>query len=147
MGYARNEEGFVKAGTLATLVMTGLMIAGAQTASAAVLRVNRSGYWGSEPVATTVQAAIDAAAAGDEIWVAEGTYLENCALKDGVSLFGGFGGTEASRAERKSTTGGRSSRDWLSPSVRKAGSRLGCFGFRKPEAGFCVIRCVSQSQR
>ena len=100
MGYARNEEGFVKAGTLATLVMTGLMIAGAQTASAAVLRVNRSGYWGSEPVATTVQAAIDAAAAGDEIWVAEGTYLENCALKDGVSLFGGFGGTEASRAER-----------------------------------------------
>jgi len=90
----------MKAGTLVILVMTGLLIAGAGTAAAAVLRVSQSGYWGAEPAATTVQSAIDAAAAGDEIWVAEGTYLENCALKDGVSLFGGFGGTEASRTER-----------------------------------------------
>jgi parallel beta-helix repeat protein len=90
----------VKAIALVTLAMAVLVNAGAGTASAAVLRVSQSGYWGAEPAATTVQSAIDAAATGDEVWVAEGTYLENCVLKDGVSLFGGFGSTETSRSER-----------------------------------------------
>ena len=90
----------MKAKALVTLAMAVLVSAGAGTAAAAVLRVSHSGSWGAEPAASTVQSAIDAAAAGDEVWVAEGTYLENCTLKDGVSLFGGFAGNETSLSER-----------------------------------------------
>lgn len=90
----------MRAKALVAFSLTALVFAGAGTASAAVLRVSQSGYWGSEPAAAAIQPAIDAAASGDEIWVAEGTYFENCTLKDGVSLFGGFGGDETSRSER-----------------------------------------------
>lgn len=48
----------------------------------------------------SVQAAIDQASAGDEIWVAESTYGENIVIKSGVRLYGGFAGTEALRSER-----------------------------------------------
>lgn len=65
--------------------------------------------------ATTLQAAIDAAQAGDEVWVAQGEYKPETLiksskktskafiLKDGVSLYGGFAGTEASKDERAMT--------------------------------------------
>ncbi len=46
------------------------------------------------PYGSTVQAAIDAAASGDAIWVTKGTYFENITLKDGVKVYGGFNGTE-----------------------------------------------------
>ncbi|MCB9766608.1 MAG: DUF1565 domain-containing protein [Candidatus Omnitrophica bacterium] len=39
--------------------------------------------------------AIEAATAGDEIWVASGRYNETLAMKDRVSMYGGFAGTEA----------------------------------------------------
>lgn len=48
----------------------------------------------------TVQAGIDAAAAGDEVWVATGTYSENLTLRTGIALYGGFAGTESARGER-----------------------------------------------
>lgn len=48
----------------------------------------------------TVQKTIDAAATGDQIWVAKGTYVEQITLKDGVALYGGFQGTEKSLDER-----------------------------------------------
>jgi hypothetical protein len=41
-----------------------------------------------------VQAAIDSATAGDEIWVASGTYNESIKMRTGVALYGGFNGTE-----------------------------------------------------
>ncbi len=43
---------------------------------------------------TSVQAGLDAAAAGDQVWVAAGRYVENIRLVDGVALYGGFGGDE-----------------------------------------------------
>ena len=45
-----------------------------------------------ESAYNTVGAAIAASASGDQIWVASGTYNESIALKEGVSLFGGFEG-------------------------------------------------------
>ncbi|HEY3266718.1 MAG TPA: right-handed parallel beta-helix repeat-containing protein [Armatimonadota bacterium] len=48
----------------------------------------------------TVQQGIDAAQAGDEVWVAAGTYPENITLKSGVGLYGGFVGNEESRDPR-----------------------------------------------
>ncbi|WP_455634525.1 hypothetical protein [Parabacteroides sp.] len=60
-----------------------------------------------------IQAMINKASVGDEVWVAEGTYypekenewsdLKDRAfkLKSGVSLYGGFAGTERSVQERK----------------------------------------------
>ncbi len=57
---------------------------------------------------TDLQAALSAANASDEIWVAEGTYKptpdSNRAisfnLKDNLSLYGGFAGTETDRSQR-----------------------------------------------
>lgn len=40
----------------------------------------------------SVQAAIDAASPGDEVWVAGGYYIERITLKNGVRLYGGFAG-------------------------------------------------------
>ncbi len=47
-----------------------------------------------------VQPALNAAASGDEVWVAAGTYVENLTLKLGVALYGGFAGNETDLAQR-----------------------------------------------
>jgi len=57
---------------------------------------------------TDLPAAIAAAGPGDEIWVAAGTYTPTATtdrtisfvMKDGVGIFGGFGGAETQRSER-----------------------------------------------
>jgi hypothetical protein len=48
----------------------------------------------------TVQAGLDAAAAGDEVWVTAGVYVENITLKVGVALYGGFAGGETDLGQR-----------------------------------------------
>lgn len=48
----------------------------------------------------TLQAALNAAVPGDEIWVAAGTYNENITPKESTRLYGGFVGVEESIAER-----------------------------------------------
>jgi len=49
----------------------------------------------------TIQAGIDDADTLDEeVWVAEGTYAESIAMKDGVAAYGGFVGTETARNQR-----------------------------------------------
>jgi hypothetical protein len=61
---------------------------------------------------TDLQAALAAATSGDEIWVAAGTYKPTSGtdrsisfnLKEDVSLYGGFKGTEATRDQRDWTT-------------------------------------------
>ncbi|MCB0220354.1 MAG: DUF1565 domain-containing protein [Chrysiogenetes bacterium] len=58
-----------------------------------------------ESAFTTVQAAVDAATTGEEVWVAAGTYKSGgnetlVLMADGVSVLGGFAGGECSAAER-----------------------------------------------
>jgi nitrous oxidase accessory protein NosD len=47
-----------------------------------------------------VQAALDAATPGDEVWVAAGVYRENVTVPHGVALLGGFKGIELDAGER-----------------------------------------------
>ena len=66
----------------------------------------RLGCWAT--AYTDLQAALAAAASGDEIWVAAGTYTPTAtadrtisfAMKNGVAIYGGFDGTETTRGER-----------------------------------------------
>ena len=48
----------------------------------------------------TVQAGLNASVAGDEVWVAAGTYVERITLTAQVALYGGFVGSETGLAER-----------------------------------------------
>ena len=48
----------------------------------------------------TVQAGLNAAAAGDQVWVAAGTYVQCITLKAGVALYGGFAGGETDLSQR-----------------------------------------------
>ncbi len=50
----------------------------------------------------TVQAGIDTASAGDEVWVVQGAYVGCIVLKDRVGLYGGFAGDEEARQARDS---------------------------------------------
>lgn len=49
----------------------------------------------------TIQNGIDTAQSGDEVWVIKGTYTENIILKDGVSVLGGFTGSEYRTSQRR----------------------------------------------
>lgn len=66
-----------------------------------------------------IQTMIDQSASGDEVWIASGTYRPTrliksskknsraFQLKDGVSLIGGFEGTETAKTDRRLKDGGR----------------------------------------
>src|SRR6266536_1843151 len=49
---------------------------------------------------TNIQAGVDAAGEGDEVWVAAAAYFENITLKSGAQLYGGFNGTETDLSQR-----------------------------------------------
>ncbi len=53
------------------------------------------------PVYTNITEAIHVADSNTSIWIAKGKYLENIALKDNISLYGGFNGDETSIDERR----------------------------------------------
>lgn len=55
----------------------------------------------------TIQAAIDTAADGDEIWVAAGDYAENLSITKGITLSGGWDTGFTQRAPGNSTINGR----------------------------------------
>ena len=46
-----------------------------------------------------IQAMVNSSSPGDQVWVAEGTYILSATLhmKQGVNVYGGFDGTEISR--------------------------------------------------
>ncbi|MEL7592019.1 MAG: right-handed parallel beta-helix repeat-containing protein, partial [Anaerolineaceae bacterium] len=52
---------------------------------------------------SSISAALWAADPGDEIWVARGVYAGGHILSPGVSLYGGFAGTETNRSQRRIT--------------------------------------------
>src|SRR5262245_31397715 len=47
------------------------------------------------------ESALARASAGDEIWIASGTYSGRLEVKSGVALYGGFAGNESLRDERQ----------------------------------------------
>jgi hypothetical protein len=78
-----------------------------QTATARIWYV---GAWTGKPagdVKTGVAEAYTAASAGDEVWVATGTYTVAIDVKNDVSIYGGFAGTESSLDERVKLTDGK----------------------------------------
>jgi hypothetical protein len=89
----------------------GAMLIGSVTIpkpEAAVLFVRTNGNDGLSGTSwtdakRTVAATIGASNAGDEIWVAQGTYAGHLTLKPDVALYGGFTGVEVTRAERNWT--------------------------------------------
>ncbi|MFN7139101.1 MAG: hypothetical protein ACK4UN_07175, partial [Limisphaerales bacterium] len=89
-----------------TLLLSLLLAGIGHATTASVLYVNRNANGPStnglswDNAYRSLQHAIDAAAVGDELWVASGQYNESLALKEGVALFGGFVGTETQRSER-----------------------------------------------
>ena len=48
----------------------------------------------------SISAGLAVAAAGDEVWVAEGTYRERVSIPKDVALYGGFAGRETARDQR-----------------------------------------------
>lgn len=60
--------------------------------------VNTGASW--DAAKKTVQAGINSATVGDEVWVAKGLYSECITMKAGVGLYGGFSGSETGRDQR-----------------------------------------------
>ena len=97
---------------LLTVVMACLAMASVQAKNIYYVKVNGTGdgtSWSN--AAGNIQDMIDKAVAGDEVWVAAGTYIpttqtganENSKtflMKDGVNLYGGFAGNETSINDR-----------------------------------------------
>lgn len=87
----------------AMILLLGLVCA---SAPAKVVYVNKNAPGPTHTGATwataftTVQAGVNAAASGDEVWVAGSTYVENILVFAGLALYGGFTGTETARAQR-----------------------------------------------
>ncbi|MHB9057097.1 MAG: choice-of-anchor Q domain-containing protein, partial [Paludibacteraceae bacterium] len=105
-----------------TRIQDGTVDMGAYESSSAyapILYVNASAQYGSNEgtswsnAYTSLQTALNAAVNGDQIWVAKGTYKPSYAyglgggsryyhfeMKNGVSIYGGFAGTEDSVKQR-----------------------------------------------
>ena len=99
-------------------ILLGLLVGCAGAGAAGTVRyVTETGAgarngtsWGHAFASADLRAAIQGALSGDEVWVAEGTYLpgstsgDSFVLQPGVSVYGGFGGTETSRDQRAPKT-------------------------------------------
>ncbi len=103
----------------------------------------------------TVQAGLDAASSGGEVWVAAGTYIERITLKDGVRLYGGFSGQESALGERDFEThetildGNREGAVVTAPEGATQMTRIDGFTIRNssldPFANRCGVYCADSS--
>lgn len=106
--------------TFSAVVLLALSMTPWAAATVRYVTPNGQGDGSSWAAATNdLQAAIEASSAGDEVWVAKGTYKPDSLikstkptskaffLKDGVSLFGGFAGNETSKDARALKTTGK----------------------------------------
>ena len=90
----------------------------------------------------TVQAGINAAVSGDEIWVAKGIYVERITLKLNTALYGGFAGGETSRTQRNWTAkitildGNKASGVVTAPSGATSSTRIDGFTIRNGKASY-----------
>lgn len=105
------------------LIVTSFLAFGSFSAGASVVYVRAAGESGDgkswETAFTDLHQALDASVAGDEIWIAEGLYKpvrivdsrvansRGFTIKDGVSIYGGFAGTETDRTQRELVAGGK----------------------------------------
>jgi parallel beta-helix repeat protein len=109
------------------LALSCCVALGAAPGAGRVLHVNAAAIGPGDGVSwasayPNLDLALAAAASGDQIWVAEGTYAPagrdrtaTFALVDGVALYGGFAGDESRLAER----------DWLRHRTTLSGDRAG----------------------
>ena len=123
------------------VVIVGLM--GAASAQGATIYVSTAGNdagdgltWATAKL--TVQAGLDTAAAGDQVWVAAGAYVEAITLKAEVALYGGFAGGETDLSQR----------NWTSNITILDGNRAYCVVRASPHStratridGFTVSNC------
>lgn len=97
----------------------------------------------------TVQAGLNTAVGGDEVWVAAGSYVENITLKLDVALYGGFVGNETELSQRDWATnktildGNQAGSVVTSPSGATAATRIDGFTIRNGSRG--GIYCSSSS--
>lgn len=85
----------------------------------------------------TIQAGINAASSGQQVWVKAGVYNELLTLKNGVRVFGGFAGNETARIQRDLYTyetvidaGGLNARAVVAPANTNNGTVLDGFTIR-----------------
>jgi hypothetical protein len=87
----------------------------------------------------TVQAGLNTASSGDEVWVAAGTYIERLTLKLGAALYGGFAGTETALDQRdwklhETTLNGNRGKVVTSPAGATSSTRIDGFTIYNGEA-------------
>jgi hypothetical protein len=94
---------------------------GIGTVQAGTIYVSTAGSDGNDGLSwgtakKTVRAGLNPAVAGNQVWVAAGTYVERVALKAGVGLYGGFAGSETDLAQR----------NWVANRTILDGNQAGC---------------------
>jgi parallel beta-helix repeat protein len=102
------------------VAMVGTLAVGATVVQAGTIYVFTAGNDANDGLSWAtakqkVQTGLNAATAGDQVWVAAGTYVENITLKADVALYGGFAGGETERQQR----------DWRTNRTILDGNRAG----------------------
>ena len=133
------------AGWLIVAAVALLVLAAVAPLQAATIYVSTAGNDANDGLSwstakRTVQTGLNAAASGDQVWVAAGTYVQCVTLKAGVALYGGFAGGETSLSQRNWTThvtildGNQAGSVVTSPAGAMASTRIDGFTIRNGQA-------------